>query len=73
MTTSSTRRTRAPSCGPATPFTFPSLPELARHRTTICPGKLILCQFCHLEVPQEGDPLDPLLGSRDGVIGTDGS
>lgn len=48
-----------PTCGPDTPFTFPSLPELARHRTTICPGKLILCQFCHLEVPQEGDPLDP--------------
>jgi hypothetical protein len=48
-----------PSCGPSSPFTFPSLPELARHRTTICPGKLILCQFCHLEVPQEGDPLDP--------------
>lgn len=48
-----------PSCGPSSPFTFPSLPELARHRTTVCPGKLILCQFCHLEVPQEGDPLDP--------------
>ncbi|KAK4039546.1 hypothetical protein C8A01DRAFT_36500 [Parachaetomium inaequale] len=48
-----------PSCGPSTPFTFPSLPELARHRTTVCPGKLVLCQFCHLEVPQEGDPLDP--------------
>lgn len=48
-----------PSCGPSTPFTFPSLPSLAQHRTTICPGKLILCQFCHLEVPQEGDPLDP--------------
>jgi hypothetical protein len=46
-----------PSCGPS--FTFPSLPELARHRTTICPGKLVLCQFCHLEVPQEGNPLDP--------------
>ncbi|KAL1875736.1 hypothetical protein VTK73DRAFT_9857 [Phialemonium thermophilum] len=48
-----------PACGPSSPFTFPSLPELARHRTTICPHKLILCQFCHLEVPQEGDPLDP--------------
>jgi len=48
-----------PSCGPSSPFTFPSLPELARHRTTVCPGKLVLCQFCHLEVPQEGDPLDP--------------
>ncbi|KAH8899888.1 hypothetical protein GQ53DRAFT_634330 [Thozetella sp. PMI_491] len=47
-----------PSCGPTSPFTFPSLPELARHRTTVCPGKVILCQFCHLEVPQEGDPLD---------------
>jgi len=46
-------------CGPTSPFSFPSLPELARHRTTVCPGKLILCQFCHLEVPQEGDPLDP--------------
>ncbi|KAK1767923.1 hypothetical protein QBC33DRAFT_62155 [Phialemonium atrogriseum] len=48
-----------PSCGPSSPFTFPSLPELARHRTTVCPHKIILCQFCHLEVPQEGDPLDP--------------
>ncbi|KAK4177244.1 ubiquitin fusion degradation protein UFD1-domain-containing protein [Triangularia setosa] len=47
------------ACGPSSPFTFPSLPELARHCTTICPHKLILCQFCHLEVPQEGDPLDP--------------
>ena len=47
------------ACGPSSPFTFPSLPELARHRTGICPHKLILCQFCHLEVPQEGDPLDP--------------
>ncbi|KAL2162334.1 hypothetical protein VTH06DRAFT_7247 [Thermothelomyces fergusii] len=48
-----------PRCGPSSPFTFPSLPELARHRMTVCPGKVILCQFCHLEVPQEGDPLDP--------------
>lgn len=48
-----------PACGPSSPFTFPSLPELARHRTTVCPHKIILCQFCHLEVPQEGDPLDP--------------
>jgi hypothetical protein len=48
-----------PWCGPDSPFAFPSLPELARHRSTMCPGKLILCQFCHLEVPQEGDPLDP--------------
>jgi len=38
---------------------FESLPLLAAHRTTICPAKLILCQFCHLEVPQEGDPDSP--------------
>ncbi|CAK7226348.1 hypothetical protein SEUCBS140593_006212 [Sporothrix eucalyptigena] len=38
---------------------FTSLPALARHRTTSCPSKLILCQFCQLEVPQEGDPTDP--------------
>lgn len=36
--------------------TFASLSSLAQHRTTTCPGKLILCRFCHLVVPQEGDP-----------------
>ena len=43
-----------PSCD----ATFTNLPALAAHRTTVCPGKLILCQFCHLLVPQqgEGDP-----------------
>ncbi|KAI0401081.1 ubiquitin fusion degradation protein UFD1-domain-containing protein [Xylaria palmicola] len=44
---------------PACSFTSNSLPDLARHRTTICPGKIILCKFCHLEVPQEGDPFNP--------------
>ncbi|KAJ5273965.1 hypothetical protein N7478_009090 [Penicillium angulare] len=34
---------------------FEGLPSLAQHRTTECPGKLILCQFCHLLVPQKGD------------------
>ena len=38
-------------------------PDLAHHRTTICPGKVILCQFCHLLVPQQGpddaSPSDP--------------
>ncbi|KAM0276178.1 hypothetical protein ACHAQH_007030 [Verticillium albo-atrum] len=43
------------SCG----MTVPSLVELALHRTSVCPGKLILCRFCHLEVPQEGDPMNP--------------
>ena len=35
---------------------FPSLIALAHHRTTTCPAKPILCQFCHLLVPQGGDP-----------------
>lgn len=34
---------------------FDGLPALAQHRTTECPGKLILCQFCHLLVPQKGE------------------
>lgn len=46
---------QCPSC----PFTTNSLPDLARHATAVCPGKLILCRFCHLEVPQEGDPFNP--------------
>ncbi|KAL2359869.1 hypothetical protein RJZ56_007279 [Blastomyces dermatitidis] len=43
---------------PSCPFTATSLPTLAHHRTTTCPAKPILCQFCHLIVPQmgEGDP-----------------
>ncbi len=44
---------------PACQFTTNSLPDLARHRTSTCPGKTILCRFCHLEVPQEGDPFNP--------------
>ncbi|KAJ3578644.1 hypothetical protein NPX13_g1925 [Xylaria arbuscula] len=40
-------------------FKTNSLLDLARHRTTVCPGKIILCRFCHLEVPQEGDPFNP--------------
>ncbi|KAJ5788069.1 hypothetical protein N7457_003059 [Penicillium paradoxum] len=34
---------------------FEGLPALAQHRTTDCPWKLILCQFCHLVVPQKGE------------------
>ena len=38
-------------------------PDLAHHSTTTCPGKAILCQFCHLQVAQQGpddpDPTDP--------------
>lgn len=36
-------------------FALEGLPALAQHRTSDCPGKLILCQFCHLLVPQKGD------------------
>lgn len=50
---------------PSTPYPCPncdflasSLPSLAGHRTSICPGKEILCQFCHLVVAQQG-PDDP--------------
>jgi len=45
---------RCSECG--TQETFSSMPALAQHRTTTCPAKLILCRFCHLVVPQEGDP-----------------
>jgi len=45
---------RCPDC--STQETFPTVPALAHHRTTTCPAKQILCRFCHLVVPQEGDP-----------------
>ncbi|KAL8697785.1 MAG: hypothetical protein Q9201_006932 [Fulgogasparrea decipioides] len=35
-----------------------NIADLARHRTTTCPAKPILCQFCHLIVPQRS-PDDP--------------
>ena len=45
------------SCG-GCGFEAEGLTRLARHRTTVCPAKPILCQFCHLVVPQrsESDP-----------------
>lgn len=46
---------QCPNCS----YKATNLRDLASHRTSICPGKIILCQFCHLEVPQEGDPFDP--------------
>ena len=43
------------ACGYQTRSTI----DLAKHRTSICPEKIILCQFCHLLVPQQGpDDLD---------------
>ncbi|KAF1812893.1 hypothetical protein P152DRAFT_473426 [Eremomyces bilateralis CBS 781.70] len=40
--------TRCPACNERCTSVF----ELARHRTSTCPYKEILCQFCHLLVPQ---------------------
>ncbi|KAI9820196.1 MAG: hypothetical protein M1827_005818 [Pycnora praestabilis] len=48
-----------PQACPKCSYYATSLPELAHHQTTVCPGKIILCQFCHLLVPQEGDPSSP--------------
>ena len=44
-----------------------NMPDLAHHRTTTCPGKLILCQFCHLQVPQQG-PDDPSFESAEVIM-----
>ncbi|KAF2644872.1 ubiquitin fusion degradation protein-like protein [Massarina eburnea CBS 473.64] len=44
---------------PSCTMGFPSIPTLSTHKVTECPGKLILCRFCHLQVPQEGDPTEP--------------
>lgn len=46
--------TTCTACGEYLPDTM----SLARHRVTVCPEKEILCQFCHLLVPQKG-PDDP--------------
>lgn len=48
-----------PQTCPSCDMGFPSMPMLATHKVTECPGKLILCRFCHLQVPQEGDPTEP--------------
>ena len=44
-----------------------NIPDLAHHRTTTCPGKLILCRFCHLQVPQQG-PDDPPADSPEVIL-----
>ncbi|KAF9951905.1 hypothetical protein BGZ70_000805 [Mortierella alpina] len=36
-------------------YETPSLPELARHRRTICPERFIICRYCHILV-QQGAP-----------------
>ncbi|KAF5094553.1 hypothetical protein D0Z00_003494 [Geotrichum galactomycetum] len=44
-----------PQCLPEAPHTggFPSRAALALHLTTACSGRLHICRFCHLRVPQE--------------------
>ncbi len=44
-----------------------NVPDLAHHRTTVCPGKPILCRFCHLQVPQQGAD-DPLADSAEVIL-----
>lgn len=48
-------------------FHAANTPSLAHHRTTICPSKLVLCSFCHLQVPQQG-PEDPDCSSPEVVL-----
>ena len=52
---------------PACSYEAANVPALAHHRTTTCPGKLVLCQFCHLQVPQQG-PEDPSSDSADVIL-----
>ena len=52
-----------PSCG----YDAANTPDLAHHRTTTCPGKVILCQFCHLQVPQQGSD-DPNPDSAEVIL-----
>lgn len=46
------------SCPSCPTLSFPSILTLSTHKTTTCPSKPILCQFCHLETAQQG-PGDP--------------
>jgi len=45
----------------------PSMHALAHHRTTTCPAQPILCQFCHLIVPQQG-PDDPAFSDAEVIL-----
>lgn len=72
--TPSSRRKHDSIFHPESPLQCPScdfqafdLPILAHHRTTTCPGKEILCQFCHLVVPQQG-PDDPSFTDPDVLL-----
>ncbi|KAL9134360.1 MAG: hypothetical protein Q9175_004465 [Cornicularia normoerica] len=54
------------SC-PSCDYEAANTSDLAHHRTTICPGKLILCRFCHLQVPQQGSD-DPSPDSAEVIL-----
>lgn len=54
------------SC-PCCDYEAANTPDLAHHRTTTCPGKLILCRFCHLQVPQQGSE-DPSADSAEVIL-----
>ena len=54
------------SC-PSCDYSATNTPDLAHHRTTTCPGKLILCRFCHLQVPQQGSD-DPSPDSAEVIL-----
>ncbi|KAL9064544.1 MAG: hypothetical protein Q9161_008810 [Pseudevernia consocians] len=54
------------SC-PSCDYEAANIPDLAHHRTTTCPGKLILCQFCHLQVQQQGSE-DPSSDSAEVIL-----
>lgn len=54
------------SC-PSCDYEAANTTDLAHHRTTTCPGKLILCQFCHLQVPQQGSD-DPSSDSAEVIL-----
>lgn len=43
-----------PRACPTCTYAATSLPDLASHRTTTCPGALHICRFCHLLVPRGG-------------------
>jgi hypothetical protein len=49
----------APRVCSACSYEAPNMELLSEHKTTTCPAKIILCQFCHLEVPQEADSDGP--------------
>lgn len=61
------RYTHVPVKCPSCDYQASNIQGLAHHRTTACPSKLILCRFCHLQVPQRG-PDDPAIDSAEVLL-----